>query len=92
MTTVKREMNVGSSGVQDYNENPKPGMMSFTVRDAGNMTVASFMNSGLATVVMHLASGKTISGQNMICTECSPVKATDATFDVKYEGKQVTES
>ena len=92
VTTVKREYLIGQSGPQDYSENPKAGMISFTARDANTMSVAAFMNQGPVTVVLHLANGKSISGDRMICTECSEVKTADGTFNLKYEGRHVAES
>lgn len=92
VTTVKREYLIGQSGPQDYSEMPKAGMISFTARDADTMTVKAFMDMGPVTVVLHLANGKSVSGDRMICTECSEVKTADGTFNLKYEGRQVTES
>jgi len=92
VTTVKRETLLGQSGVQDYSEMPKPGMISFTARDAREMSVAAFMRLTRASIVVQLVSGKSVSGDNMWCVDCQPVKTADGTFEVKFEGRKVVES
>ncbi len=90
-TFIKREYMIGQSGPQGYSEMPKVGAISASIRDAGNMSVANFMSMTSVPVVAVLANGKTVYGDALTCTECSEVKTTEATFDVKFEGL-VTES
>ena len=90
-TVIKREMLIGQSGIQGYSEMPKPGAISASIRDSGNMSVAAFLNMTAVPVVGTLANGKTVYGDTLTCTECSEVKTQDASFTVKFEGL-VTES
>ena len=91
-TIVKREELDGQSGFQGYTEMPKAGMISAKIRDAGNMTVALFMQKVSSSVVLRLANGKTVSGDAMACIECSEVATQEASFSVKFIGQTVTEN
>ena len=88
---IKREMLIGQSGIQGYSEMPKAGAISATIRDAGNMSVAAFLDMTAVPIVATLANGKTVYGDTLTCTDCSEVKTQDATFTLKFEGL-VTES
>ncbi len=90
-TSVKRETLEGQSGVQGFSEMPKTGMMSFKVRDNGNLTVASFNAKVDSTLVFVLANGKTVYGDGMWSTGETTVGSTEGTFDVKFEGVSVVE-
>ena len=90
-TFVKREMLIGQSGVQGYSEMPKTGSIAGTIRDAGNMSVAAFLDMTAVPVVARLANGKTVYGDTLTCTECSEVKTQEGSFTLKFEGL-VTES
>ncbi len=90
--SVKREMLIGQSGVQGYSEMPVTGFISMRVRDSGMMSVAAFMSMTDVPVVAVLANGKSVYGNNMTCTEASEVATAEATFSVKFEGTDVTES
>ena len=90
-TFVKREMLLGQSGVQGYSEMPKTGFISASIRDAGTLSQARLFSMTNVPVIAVLANGKTVYGDSLTCTECSEVKAAEATFDVKFEG-YVTES
>ncbi len=85
-TFVKREMLLGQSGVQGYSEMPKPGSISGTIRDAGNLSQAAFMDMTSVPIVARLANGKSVYGDTMTCTECSEVKTQEGSFTVKFEG------
>ena len=90
-TFIKREMLSGQSGVQGYSEMPKPGFISFVVRDAGNLSQAAFLDMTAVPVNAVLANGKLVYGDSLTCTECGEVKTQEGTFSVKFEGL-VTES
>ncbi|MFC0407917.1 phage tail tube protein [Roseomonas elaeocarpi] len=90
-TTVTRSELLGQSGPQGFSETRKNGAIGFTVRDAANMTVANFMAMTDVSVVAVLANGKTVSGDNMWCLECSEVKTADGTFTVSLRGPRVDE-
>lgn len=88
---VKRETLIGQSGVQGYSEMPMAGYISATIRDAGSLAAASLNDLTNATLVLVLANGKVVSGDNMWCTDFAEVKTQDATFSVKFEGSTVYE-
>ncbi len=88
---VKRETLIGQSGVQGYSEMPMAGFISATIRDAGSLAAASLNDLTNATLVLVLANGKVVSGDNMWCTDFAEVKTQDATFSVKFEGSTVYE-
>ena len=90
--STKKEMLLGQSGVQGYSEMPITGFISARLRDSGTLSVASFLLKTDSSIVAVLANGKTVYGNNMVCTESSEVATAEATFSVKFEGTDVTES
>jgi hypothetical protein len=88
---VKREELDGQSGYQGYSEMPIAGRMAGTIRDAGTMTMANFMAKTNSAMQMRLANGKMVSGEQMVCLECTEVKTQEASFTVTFIG-QVTET
>lgn len=89
---VKREMYEGLSSVQGYKETPTACMIGFTIRDARNFSVAGLQAKTNSTVVLVLASGKTITGDGMVCVEADEVNAEEATFKVVFKGLSVVET
>lgn len=90
-STVTRTSLVGQDGYHGVKEMPVTGSISFTARDAGNLTVYDFNRMRNATVVLQLANGKTVVGRSMACVDAQEVDTTEATFDVKFEGPLVSE-
>jgi len=82
---------VGQDGYHGVKEMPVAGSISFTARDAGDLTVYDFNRMRNATVVLQLANGKTVVGRSMACVDAQEVDTTEATFDVKFEGPLVSE-
>ncbi|HWX48124.1 MAG TPA: phage tail tube protein [Roseomonas sp.] len=91
-TERTREDVIGQSGVQGFSESFKTGRITAKIRDARYLSQAAFMELTNASVVGQLANGKTVSGDGMWCTECSPVATSDGTFDVTFSGRRVTET
>lgn len=91
-STVTRETLTGMDGVHGFSEKRRPGSISASLRDSGNLTVADINAMDNETVVVQLANGKTVIGRNMWTVEDQTVKSTDATLEVKWEGPQVTET
>ncbi|MEF3068066.1 phage tail tube protein [Pandoraea apista] len=91
-SSVTRETLSGQDGVHGFSEKKRPGSISASLRDAGNLTVADLNSMDNVTVVAQLANGKTIIGRNMWTVEDQTVKSTDATIEVKFEGPQVSET
>jgi hypothetical protein len=89
---VKRTTLSGPSGVQGYSEEPIPGSIAGTFRDAGNLTVADFNAMTNVSVMLELANGKMIVGRNMWTVDSQEVKNSEATFEVKFEGPSVEEA
>lgn len=94
VSKVKRETKVGQDTVHGYGEKPEPGMISATLRDAQGLSVASINAMTNSTVVLQLANGKTIIGSRMWTVDVQEVKTAEATFEVKWEGRDgsVTEN
>jgi len=89
---VTRETLVGQDRVHGYSEKPHAGSISGTLRDSGQLTVASLNAMTYVTVVAELANGKTVVGRNMWTVESQEVKTAEATFEVKWEGFSVEEA
>ncbi len=92
VSTVSRETLTGQDAVHGYSEKPHAGFISGTLRDSGALSVAAINAMTNVTVVAELANGKTIIGRNMWTVEAQEVKATEATFEVKWEGFSVEEA
>lgn len=91
VSTVKREMLIGQSGIQGYSEMPQTGYMSFAARDSAGIAVSSYVGKTASTVVVQLANGKTVCTSNAVCTEVGEVKSSDGTFNLKFESDDVSE-
>jgi hypothetical protein len=91
VSKVNRESLVGQDGVHGYKEMPTTGMMSATLRDAANLSVASLNAMTNSTVIAELANGKTIVGRNMWAVDVQEVKTADAALEFKLEGPDVSE-
>ncbi|EML7933209.1 TPA: phage tail tube protein [Providencia rettgeri] len=91
-STVKRETLTGMDFVHGYKEKPNPGFISCKVRDSGGTTVADFNDQTDVTIVAELANGKTIIGTGLWTVNTQEVKSEDAEFEVRWEGRSVTEN
>jgi hypothetical protein len=90
-STVMRDTLAGQDQVHGYKEMPVAPYISGTLRDTNNLTVQDFNQMTNVTVSLSLANGKSIVGRNMWCVKVQEVKATEATFEVRFEGQSVTE-
>lgn len=91
VATVNRETLIGMDGIQDFKETPVPCFIAGTFRDNPNIKIADFNNMTDVNIVVALKSGKTLIGSKMWCVNAQEVKATDGTFEVRFEGPSVTE-
>ncbi len=57
-SSVTRETLSGQDGVHGFSEKKRPGSISASLRDAGNLTVADLNAMDNVTVVAQLANGK----------------------------------
>ncbi len=89
---IERSTLSGMDSVHGYKEKPKPGFISMRVRDSGGTTVADFNDQTNVTIVAELANGKTIIGESLWTVNAQEVKSEDAEFEVRWEGRSVTEN
>ena len=90
-SNVVRETLKGLDGVHGYSELPQQGAIHATLRDQGNYGVGSFNSKTSSDVQVQVASGKSIGGAGMWCTEAIMVSAAEGTYEVVFEGLAVTE-
>lgn len=88
-----RETLMGQDGYHGTKELPVAGRISWKGRDSGSVSMSVLGDAFNVTVVLSLANGKTIVGRNMSRVGEGPleVNTEDATFDVAFEGPDVTE-
>lgn len=89
---VERTTLNGMDGVHGYKEKPVPGYISCQLRDSGGTTVSDFNDQTNVNVIAELANGKTIIGKGLWSVNSQEVDSEEATFDVRWEGADVTES
>jgi hypothetical protein len=89
---VERETLKGMDSVHGFKETPTAPYISATLRDAGDLTVQDFNNMVDVNISLALANGKKIIGSHMWCVNAQEVKATEGTFEVRFEGTSVTEA
>lgn len=89
---VERSTLTGMDSVHGYKEKPIPGYISCQLRDSGGTTVLNLNEQTNVNVVAELANGKTIIGRGLWTTGAQEVESEDATFDVRWEGADVTEN
>lgn len=71
---------------------PKAGSIEATLLDSATMSMATIGTLQGASVVLVTATGKTVTGNPVTCTECSPVNTEEGTFKVKFEGVVVEDT
>lgn len=89
---VKRETLVGQDAVHGYSEVPRAGKISLSLRDSGNLSVATVQAITSSTIVAELANGKTIVGRGMWNIEDQEVDTAEGKFDAAFEGVSVVEA
>ena len=93
VSSATRETLMGQDGWHGYSEKPAPGAITWKGRDGSNTSIAAINASANSTVTLELANGKTIIGRNMVRVgEPIKVNTEDATFEVNFEGPEVTEN
>ncbi|WP_174296536.1 phage tail tube protein [Sphingomonas bacterium] len=93
VSSVTRETLKGQSGIHGFSEMPQPGKISWKARDGNDVSIAALNGAVDATVVLELANGKMIIGRNM-WKAGDPIAVTteDASFDIEFEGPDVSEA
>lgn len=89
---VERSTLTGMDSVHGYKEKPIPAYISCQLRDSGGTTVLNLNEQTNVNVVAELANGKTIIGRGLWTTGAQEVESEEATFDVRWEGADVTEN
>ena len=87
----KRETLVGLDSVHGYSEVPIQGYIEATLRDSGSITVGDFNQMRCVEVQIQLANGKIVAGASMWNTSALEVRAAEGTFQVRFDGVDVSE-
>lgn len=88
-----RESLIGQDGYHGYKEMPQAGSIKWQGRDSSGLAVAALNEANNATVTLVLANGKVVTGRNMARVgDPLEVNTEDGTFDVSFEGPQVSEN
>jgi hypothetical protein len=88
----KRETLVGLDAVHGFSEVPIQGYIEATLRDSGAISVGDFNDMRCVEVQVSLANGKIVGGANMWNTSALEVHAAEGTFQVRFDGIDVSES
>ena len=83
---VTRETMTGQDGIHGFSETPRPGRIKGSIRDIGNFSVGALNGLVNTTVTCELANGKRVTGRNMWQIGDLPVRSTQATFELAFEG------
>lgn len=88
----RRETLAGLDAIHGFSEVPVQGYVEATVRDAGDLSVQSFNDMTCVEVLVSLANGKVVGGANMWCVSVLEVRAAEGTFQVRFDGVDVSET
>jgi len=91
-TRWKRETLLGLDSVHGFSEVPAQGFIEATLRDSADITVGDFNDMRCVEVQVSLASGKVVGGANMWCVSALEVRAAEGTFQVRFDGIDVSET
>lgn len=92
LSTTTRETLPGMDGIHGYSEKPSAAMIKAQLTDVANLSVTDFEGMTNVTIELQLSNGKVITGTGMWVTTAVEVNAMDATYDVTFEGDNVTEN
>jgi hypothetical protein len=82
----------GMNRIHGYSETPTAGFISAVLRDTAGTTIRDFQDMTNVAVSAELASGKRVSGTGMWTVDTQEVNSTEATFTVRFEGEDVSET
>jgi Phage tail tube protein len=88
----RRETLAGLDAIHGFSEVPVQGYVEATLRDAGDMVVEDFNEMRCVEVLVSLANGKVVGGANMWCVSALEVRAAEGTFQVRFDGTDVSET
>jgi Phage tail tube protein len=93
VSSDKRESLPGQDGIHGFSSRPQPGMMGWKGRDSSDPIITALSNMTSGTVQFELANGKLIIGRGMWRVgDPIEVNTEDGTFDVEFEGPDVSEN
>src|SRR5215472_15852845 len=87
----KRETLVGLDSVHGFSEVPIQGYIEATLRNSGAISVRAFNDMRCVELLVTLANGKVVGGSNMWNTSALEVRAQEGTFQVRFDGIDVSE-
>lgn len=88
----RRETLLGLDSVHGFSEVPAAGYIEATLRDSSDITVGDFNDMRCVEVQVTLANGKVVGGANMWCISAIEVRAAEGTFQVRFDGVDVSET
>jgi len=88
----RRETLAGLDSIHGFSEVPLQGYIEATLRDAGDLSVESFNEMRCVEILVTLANGKVVGGANMWCVSALEVRAAEATFQVRFDGTDISET
>jgi len=88
----KRETLLGLDSVHGFSEVPIQGYIEATLRDSGSISVGDFNEMRCVEVQVMLANGKVVGGTSMWNTSALEVRAAEGTFQVRFDGQDVSET
>jgi len=88
----RRETLAGLDAIHGFSEVPLQGYIEATLRDAGDLSVGDFNEMRCVEIQVLLANGKIVGGTNMWCVSALEVRAAEATFQVRFDGTDVSET
>lgn len=88
----RRETLAGLDSIHGFSEVPLQGYVEATLRDAGDLSVEGFNEMRCVEILVTLANGKVVGGSNMWCVSALEVRAAEATFQVRFDGTNVSET
>ena len=88
----RRETMLGLDSVHGYSEVPAAGFLEATLRDSGSLSVGDFNDMTCVEVQVTLANGKIVGGAAMWNVAALEVRAAEGTFQVRFEGIDVSET
>lgn len=88
----KRETLAGLDSIHGFSEVPLQGYIEATLRDSGAIAVGDFNDMRCVEVQVSLANGKIVTGSNMWNVMAQEVRAAEGTFQVRFDGIDVSES
>ncbi|OUI77792.1 hypothetical protein HK18_01245 [Commensalibacter intestini] len=87
----KRETSVAQTGVAGFTKMPTQGSISATLIDRKDKPISEMMGKETATIIVRLATGKVVTGNEMWLVEQPELNTQEGTYEVKFEGDDVVE-